>query len=80
MGQREVSLIQQNLTRIECYILLQIVFIEPADKEEELSQKWHFKREKIRKLCPRLEHVVSYEVLAPLVICFKQSGGEGRGM
>lgn len=32
-----------------------IVFIEPADKEEELSQKWHFKREKIRELCPREE-------------------------
>ncbi|XP_067839643.1 guanine deaminase [Heptranchias perlo] len=35
-----------------------IVFIETADKEEELSQKWHFKKENIRVLRQREEFFI----------------------
>ncbi|XP_051875896.1 guanine deaminase-like [Pristis pectinata] len=35
-----------------------IVFIDTVDKEEELSEKWHFKRETIRVLRPRQEFFI----------------------
>ncbi|GCB68688.1 hypothetical protein scyTo_0000927 [Scyliorhinus torazame] len=35
-----------------------IVFIETVDKEQELSEKWHFKRENIRELQPRAEFFI----------------------
>ncbi|XP_041042245.1 guanine deaminase [Carcharodon carcharias] len=35
-----------------------IVFIETVDKENELSQKWHFKKEDIRVLRPREEFFI----------------------